>query len=194
VSPLGPSRGIVLRLTALFAMDAFGGGLVVQSLLALWLFERFGLSLAAAGTIFFWVGLFNAASYLASARLAQRIGLIETMAFTHLPASCCLMALPFSPNLKVAIPLLLVRSLFSSMDVPARTSYVMAVVTPEERPAAASVASLPRSLAAAIGPIITGYLLQLSTFGWAFFAGGAIKASYDLLLLALFRRHRPPDL
>jgi MFS family permease len=103
------------------------------------------------------------------------------------------MALPFAPNLSVAVALLVLRSLLSNMDVPARTSYVMAVVTPAERPAAASIAALPRSLASAVGPLVAGYLLALSPFGWAFFAGGAIKGSYDLLLLALFRRHRPPE-
>lgn len=192
-APLGPSRGIVLRLTALFTLDSFGGGLLVQSLLALWLYQRFGASLALVGTIFFWVGLFNAVSYLAAAPLARRIGLVETMAYTHLPASLCMMALPFSPSLTVAVALLVIRSLLSNMDVPARTSYVMAMVTPAERPAAASIAALPRSLASAVGPLVTGYLLALSPFGWAFFAGGAIKGTYDLLLLALFRRHRPPE-
>jgi MFS family permease len=193
VAALGPSRGIVLRLTALFALDSLGGGLVVQSLLALWLYQRFGVSLLLVCTIFFWVGIFNAISYLAAPPLAARIGLVETMVFTHLPASFCLMALPFAPNLSVAVALLVLRSLLSNMDVPARTSYVMAVVTPAERPAAASIAALPRSLASAVGPLVAGYLLALSPFGWAFFAGGAIKGSYDLLLLALFRRHRPPE-
>jgi MFS family permease len=192
-APLGPSRGIVLRLTALFTLDSLGGGLLVQSLLALWLYQRFGVSLALAGTIFFWIGIFNAVSYLAAPPLARRIGLVETMAFTHLPASFCVMALPFSPSLTVAVVLLVIRSLLSNMDVPARTSYVMAMVTPAERPAAASIAALPRSLASAVGPLVTGYLLALSSFGWAFFAGGAIKGTYDLLLLALFRRHRPPE-
>ena len=191
--PLGPSRGIVYGLAALFSLDAFGGGLVVQSLLALWLFERFGLSLAVAGQIFFWAGLLTAVSYLIAARLAQRIGLVNTMVFTHLPANACLAALPFAPNLSTVIALLFVRGLLSQMDVPTRSSYVMAVVTSAERPAAAGITALPRSLAAAIGPIITGYLLALSPFGWPFVLSGALKALYDVLLLAFFRRHRPPE-
>jgi MFS family permease len=192
-APLGPSRRIVYGLAALFSLDSLGGGLVVQSLLALWLFERFGLSLAAAGQIFFWTGLLTSVSYFAAVRLAQRIGLVNTMAFTHLPANACLAALPFAPSLWVAIALLLMRGLLSQMDVPARSSYVMAVVTPAERPAAASVTALPRSLAAAIGPLISGYLLALSPFGWPLVLAGALKGVYDLLLLALFRHHRPPE-
>ena len=113
------------------------------------------------------------------------------MVFTHLPANVCLILVPFAPNLTIAIALLLVRSALSQMDVPTRTSYVMAVVTPEERPAAASVTALPRSLAAAASPLLSGYLLSLSTFGWPLVAGGALKAAYDLLLLAGFRNLRP---
>jgi MFS family permease len=191
--PLGPSRRIVLTLAALFSLDAFGGGLVVQSLLALWLFDRFGLSLTVAGSIFFWSGVLTAFSYLAAARIAGRIGLVNTMVFTHLPANLCLMLLPFAPSLTVAVLLLLVRSALSQMDVPTRSSYVMAVVTPPERPAAASVTSVPRSLAAALGPLIAGYLLALSPFGWSFVLAGALKSIYDLLLLTLFRRHPPPE-
>ena len=130
--PLGRSRGIVLTLAALFSLDAFAGGLVVQSLLALWLFERFGLSLATAGAIFFWTGVLSALSYFAAAWIAERIGLINTMVFTHLPANLCLALVPFAPSLPLAITLLLVRSALSQMDVPTRTSYVMAVVAPED--------------------------------------------------------------
>lgn len=191
--PLGPSRGIVLTLAALFSLDAFGGGFVVQSLLALWLFERFDLSLAAAGTIFFWTGIFTAFSYLAAIRIARRIGLVRTMVFTHLPSNLCLILMPFAPTLGVAIALLLVRSALSQMDVPARGSYVMAVVTPPERAAAASLTSVPRSLAAALSPLLAGYMLVLSPFGWPLIAGGTLKVIYDLLLLALFRHRRPPE-
>lgn len=190
---LGPSRPIVLRLAALFSVDSFAGGLVTQSLLVLWLFARFHLSVAAAAQILFWMGLLASVSYLLAARIAARIGLVRTMVFTHLPASFCLAALPFAPSLWVAVVLLLVRGLFSSMDVPARSSYVMAVVTPEERPAAASITAVPRSLAAAIGPSIGGFLLTLSPFGWPFLAGGALKAVYDLTLLGMFRNVRPPE-
>jgi MFS family permease len=191
--PLGPSRGRVFTLAALFSIDAFGGGLVVQSLLALWLFERFELSIVTAGTIFFWTGVLSAFSYPVAAWLAARIGLVETMVFTHLPANFFLVLTPFAPSLPVAIGLLLARAALSSMDVPARTSYVMAVVTPPERAAAASLTAVPRSLAAAIGPLIAGQLLAVSSFGWPLVLGGVLKAGYDLLLLAMFRAVRPPE-
>jgi predicted MFS family arabinose efflux permease len=191
--PLGRSRRIVLTLAALFSLDAFAGGLVVQSLLALWLFERFGLSLAAAGAIFFWTGVLSSLSYFAAAWLAGRIGLINTMVFTHLPANLCLALVPFASNVALAIALLLVRSALSQMDVPTRTSYVMAVVEPEARPAAASVTSVPRSLAAAASPMIAGALLAASGFGWPLLLAGGLKITYDLLLLMLFRHVRPPE-
>jgi MFS family permease len=191
--PLGRSRHIVLTLAALFSLDAFAGGLVVQSLLALWLFQRFGLSLAAAGAIFFWTGALSALSYFAAARIADRIGLVNTMVFTHLPSNLCLALVPFAPSLPLAIALLLVRSALSQMDVPTRTSYVMAIVAPEERPAAASITSVPRSLAAAASPALAGAMLAVSGFGWPLVLAGGLKAVYDLLLLAMFRNLRPPE-
>jgi predicted MFS family arabinose efflux permease len=123
--------------------------------------------------------------------IAKRFGLINTMVFTHLPANVFLIMLPLAPNLPIAIALLLARSLLSQMDVPTRTSYVMAVVTPEERPAAASATAVPRSLAAAISPMFAGYLFALSPFGWPLIIGGTLKVVYDLLLLVQFRRVRP---
>ncbi len=191
--PLGPSRNIVLGLAALFSLDAFGGGLIVQSLLALWLFERFGLSLAVAGTIFFWSGLASAASYVAAGRIAARIGLVNTMVFTHLPSNLCLIAMAFASKLWIAVALWLVRCSLSQMDVPTRSSYVMAVVTPPERAAAASVTAVPRSLAAALAPALAGWLLVLSPFGWPVLIAGGLKAVYDLLLLACFGRRKPPE-
>jgi MFS family permease len=191
--PLGRSRRIVLTLAALFSLDAFAGGLVVQSLLALWLFERFGLSLATASAIFFWTGVLSALSYFAAAWIAERIGLINTMVFTHLPANLCLALVPFAPSLSLAIALLLVRSALSQMDVPTRTSYIMAVVEPEERAAAASVTSVPRSLAAAASPTLAGAMLAISGFGWPLVLAGGLKAVYDLLLLVMFRNVRPPE-
>ncbi len=190
---LGSSRGFVLRIAALFSIDSFAGGLVVQSILALWLFQRFDLSVASVAQIFFVMQLLSAASYLIAAKLAARFGLINTMVFSHLPANLCLIALPFSQNVEFAITLLLVRGLLSQMDVPTRNSYVMAIVTPQERPAAASFAVVPRSLAAALGPTLGGYLLGLGPFGWPFIAGGALKIVYDLALFSLFRHHRPPE-
>lgn len=191
--PLGPSRNIVFGLAALFSLDAFGGGLIVQSLLALWLFQRFGLSLTTAGTIFFWSGLASAASYVAAGRIAARIGLVNTMVFTHLPSNLCLVAMAFAPKLWIAVALWLVRSSLSQMDVPTRTSYVMAVVTPAERAAAASVTAVPRSLAAALAPVLAGWLLAMSPFGWPALFAGSLKAIYDVLLLICFGGRKPPE-
>ena len=190
---LGPSRGVVYGLAALFSIDAFAGGLVVQSLLALWLFKAFGLSLAATAQLFFWSGLLTAVSYLAAAPLARRIGLINTMVFTHLPANLCLVAVPFAGGLWQVIALLLLRSLLSQMDVPTRTSYVMAVVTPPERAAAASLTAVPRSFASALGPSLAGWMLGAASFAWPLLLAGALKIAYDLMLLARFRHVRPPE-
>ena len=190
---LGPSRGTVYRLAALFSLDSFGGGFLVVSLLALWLFHRFDLSLAAAGAFFFWTALLGAASQFVAVWLARRIGLINTMVFTHIPANLCMMGLAFAPNLAVAMGLLTVRALLSNMDVPARTSYVMAVVTPAERAAAAGVTNVPRSLAAALSPALAGWLYGASVFAWPLVIGGGLKVIYDLLLLVQFRRVKPPE-
>ncbi|HVE48689.1 MAG TPA: MFS transporter [Casimicrobiaceae bacterium] len=187
------SRRNVYALAALFSLDAFGGGFIVQSMLALWLFERFSLSVAMAGTLFFWTGVFTAFSYLVAARIAKRIGLVNTMVFTHLPSSLCLLAIPFVPSLAGVVTLLLIRSALSQMDVPTRSSYVMAIVAPHERPAAASVTSVPRSWAAAISPLVAGYLLGVSSFAWPLLIGGGVKILYDGLLLLMFRHVRPPE-
>lgn len=191
-APLGPSRRRVWGLAALFSVDAFGGGLFVQSLLALWLLRRFDLSLAATASVFFWSGLLAAFSYVVAVPLARRIGLINTMVWTHLPSNVAVMAIPFVGSPGGVIALWLLRSALSQMDVPTRSSYVMAVVTPAERAAAASATSVPRSLAAAVAPVLAGPLFA-SGFGWPLLAGGALKAGYDLALLALFRRVRPPE-
>ena len=191
--PLGPSRLIVYRLAALFSIDAFGGGLIVQSILALWLFQTFGLSLAAAASLFFWTNALSSVSFLAAGPLADRIGLVRTMVYTHLPSNLCLIAIPFTNSLPLVIALLMVRSLLSQMDVPTRNSYVMSVVTPRERAAAASVTSVPRSLASGIGPLISGGLVMVSGFGWPLLLAGLLKAGYDLALLAMFSHVRPPE-
>lgn len=190
---LGPSRRIVYRLAMLFCIDSFGSGFFVQSILALWLFQAFDLSLGATASILFWAGLCSAVSYLLAVPLAARFGLVNTMVFTHLPSSLCVMALPFAPNLTVAIALLLFRAMLSQMDVPTRTSYVMAVVRPEERPAAAALTATARSLASALGPLLAGGLMSLSAFAWPLLIGGALKAAYDLLLLQQFRHVRPEE-
>lgn len=188
---LRQSRHAVLRLAALFSLDAFAGGFVIQSLLALWLLERFDLSLATAGLIFFWTGVLSSFSYFIAARVADRIGLLNTMVFTHLPANVCLILTAFAPTLGTAVALLLLRSALSQMDVPTRTSYVMSIVPKEERPVAASVTAVPRSLAAAASPMLSGALLGASTFGWPLVLAGGLKITYDLLLFVLFRKKHP---
>lgn len=190
---LGPSRGIVIKLAALFSIDAFAGGFVVQSLLALWLFERFELSLAEASLFFFWSNLLSAFSYPVAAWLSRRVGLINTMVFTHIPSSLCLIAAAFAPNLLVALILLLVRSALSQMDVPTRTSYVMSVVTPEEQAAAASFTAVPRTLASSISPAFAGVLLASSFAGWPLVICGVLKIGYDLALLCSFQHIKPPE-
>jgi MFS family permease len=192
-APLKKAKKTVYTLAALFSLDAFGGGFVVQSMVALWLYQRFGMSPAAAGAVFFWTGVLSAVSYLVAVRIANRFGLVNTMVFTHLPSSLCLILIPFVPELSYAIALLFIRSALSQMDVPTRSSYVMAIVPAAERPAAASITSVPRSLASAASPFMAGYLLGLSSFGWPFVAAGVTKIAYDLLLLALFRKVRSPE-
>ena len=192
-APLGPSRGIVYKLAALFSLDAFAGGFVVQSLLALWLFERFGLSISAASLFFFWSSTLSAFSYPVAAWLARRIGLVNTMVFTHIPSSLFLILAAFSSNIYLALGLLLARSALSQMDVPTRTSYVMAVVTPAERAAAASVTAVPRSLASAISPTFAGMLLISALPGMPLVACGVLKIAYDLALLFSFRHIKPPE-
>jgi MFS family permease len=192
-APLGPSRGVVYKLSALFSLDAFAGGFVVQSLLALWLFERFDLSLSAASLFFFWSSTASAFSYPVAAWLAQRIGLINTMVFTHIPSSILLILAAFSSNLYVTLGLLLMRSALSQMDVPTRTSYVMAVVTPAERAAAASFTAVPRSLASAISPTFAGMLLATSFSGLPLVVCGVLKIVYDVALLVSFRHVKPPE-
>jgi MFS family permease len=190
---LGPSRRTVYKLAALFSLDSFAGGFTVQSLMALWLFERFDLSLAAASAFFFWSNVLTAFSYPVAARLGKRFGLVNTMVFTHIPSSVCLILAAFSPSLSIVLALLLVRSALSQMDVPTRTSYVMAVVTPAERTAAASVTAVPRSLTSAISPALSGALLSTSFAGLPLVVCGVLKIVYDLSLLFSFRHIKPPE-
>jgi hypothetical protein len=190
---LGPSRGIVYKLAALFSLDSFAGGFAVPSLIALWLFERFDLSLASASLFFFWSNVLTAFSYPVAAHLALRFGLINTMVFTHIPSSVCLILAAISSNLWLVLALLLVRSALSQMDVPTRTSYVMAVVTPPERTAAASVTAVPRSLASSVSPALAGALLATPFAGLPLVICGVLKIAYDLSLLVMFRHTKPPE-
>ncbi|MBS1211564.1 MAG: hypothetical protein H6R26_180 [Proteobacteria bacterium] len=188
--PLGTSRKVVVRLAVLFSVDSFAGGLVVNSLLALWLFQRFDFSLDTAGTFFFWAGILTSVSQLAAPRLARRIGLLNTMVFTHIPANLCLIGAAIAPDVKLALSLLLLRSLLSQMDVPARGAFVMTMVTPEERAAAASFTAVPRSLASAVSPALGGALLAAGWLSAPLVACGALKIAYDLMLWLAFRRCR----
>jgi MFS family permease len=191
-APLAKSRAMVLRLAALFSVDSFGGGFVVQSLLVLWLHRRFQLDARTTAGVFFAAGMLSAFSQVLSPRVAARIGLIRTMVYTHLPANVFLMLAGVMPTAPLAIACLLLRMAVSQMDVPARQAFVMAVVPPEERTAAASVTNVPRSLAAGLSPLIAGALLERTSFGWPLIVGGALKAAYDLALLVQFRAVVPP--
>ena len=188
-APLGASRPVVLRLALLFSVDAFAGGLVVNALLALWLSTRFGLSSAQAGAFFFWAGLLTTASQWLAPKVAERIGLLNTMVFTHIPANLCLIGAAFSHTLPLALALLFLRSALSQMDVPTRSAFVMAVVTPAERPAAASFTAVPRSLAAALSPTLGGALFAAGFMALPLALCGALKIGYDLALWAAFRSH-----
>ncbi len=190
---LARSRGIVLRLSALFSLDAFGGGLVLQSVVAWWLAERFGASPGGLGALFFATHVLSALSALGAAALARRFGLIRTMVFTHIPANLLLVALPFAPGLGAAVALLALRACIAQMDVPTRQSYLMAVVAPEERAAAAGVAGVARTLGGAASPALAGWLFAQALFAAPFVAAGLLKIAYDLLLLASFRGVRPPE-
>lgn len=187
------SRRLVTRLAALFSIDAFAGGLLVQSLLALWLFKRFDMSLTEAGVFFFWTGLLSACSQLAAPWIARRVGLLNTMVFTHIPSSIALIAAAFAPRLEVALGLLLVRAALSQMDVPTRSAYVMSMVLPEERPAAASFTAVPRSLASALSPSLSGAMLAAGYLAAPLVSCGLLKIAYDVTLLLSFRSERAPD-
>jgi MFS family permease len=191
--PLAESRGVVIRLAALFSLDSFGGGFVVQSLLVLWLYRRFHLDTGTTAVVFLVAGTLAAFSQILSPRVAARIGLIRTMVYTHLPANVFLILAGLMPTAALSIAFLLLRMALSQMDVPARQAFVMAVVRPEERTAAASVTNVPRSLAAGLAPLIAGALLARTSFGWPLIIGGALKAAYDIVLLVQFRAFVPRE-
>ncbi len=187
LSGVGRSRPVVLRLSALFALDAFGGGFIAQSFAAYWFHLRFGIEPSVLGPIFFAANVLAGFSALVAARLATRFGLIRTMVWTHLPSNVLLILIPFMPTLWLATALLLVRFSISQMDVPARQSYVMAVVAPEERSAAGGITGVARTLGAAISPLFVGVLFASpATIGVPFVLAGALKIGYDLLLYRQF--------
>jgi len=193
-SGLGRSRAVVMRLSALFALDSFGGGFVVQAFAAYWFHLRFGIDVAALGAIFFWANVFAGLSALLASRLAARIGLIRTMVFTHLPSNVLLILVPLMPSLWSAVAVLLVRFSISQMDVPARQSYVMAVVTPGERAAAGGVTGVARTIGAAISPFFVGLMFaRPSLMNLPFFIAGTLKIIYDVMLYKQFVAARAPE-
>jgi MFS family permease len=187
------SRGIVVRLAALFAVDAFAGGFVVQGLVAYWFFLRYGVETTGLAGIFFGTNLLAAASFLAAPVMARRIGLLNTMVFTHLPSNVLLLVVPLMPTLPLAIAVLLARHLLSQMDVPTRQSYTMAIVPAEERAAAAGLTGVARNVASAIAPAFAGATLAVPALGLPFLLAGALKIGYDIAIYAIFRTVRPPE-
>ena len=187
------SKKIITRLAALFGLDSLGGGFLTGALVAYWFFRRFGVAEESLGPLFFTVRLANAASYLVAARLARRIGLVNTMVFTHLPSSLLLLAVPLMPTFGWAVAIFLLRECLVEMDVPTRQSYVVAVVAPQERTLASGITNLTRNAAWAAGPSLAGYGMQQVALATPLLAGGVIKIVYDLLLYFSFRRLRPPE-
>ena len=194
LSGLERSRNVVLKLSALFALDSFGGGFVVQSFAAYWFYLRFGVNPGTLGVIFFWANIFAGISALLAVRLAARFGLIRTMVVTHLPSNILLIFVPLMPTLPLAVLVLLVRFSISQMDVPTRQSYIMAVVTPEERSAAAGIAGVARTIGAAMSPLFVGFMFaRPSLMNLPFFIAGTLKITYDLLLYREFMAIQPPE-
>jgi MFS family permease len=187
------SRQIVVKLAALFALDAFAGGFIVQSLVAYWFYLRFKTDLNALGGIFFAANTLAALSFLAAPAIARRIGLLNTMVFTHLPSNLLLLLVLLMPNLKLAVLMLLVRNSLSQLDVPTRQSYTMAVVDADERAASAGILSVARNAGAAVAPLFTGAVLAVPSLGWPFLLAGGLKVIYDLWIFAVFRRVKPPE-
>jgi len=192
---LHQSKKVVLKLSALFSLDAFAGGFVLQSIVAYWFFVRFGMEPAGLGAVFFGANVLAGISALSAAWIASKIGLIRTMVYTHIPSNVLLILVPLMPNLNMAIVMLLLRFSISQMDVPARQSYVMAVVKADERSAAAGITGIARTVGASISPVIAGPLLGAGAFfaSFPFFISGGLKIVYDLLLYHSFRKSPPPD-
>ena len=194
LSGLDRSRDVVVKLSALFALDSFGGGFVVQSFAAYWFYLRFGLNPAMLGAVFFWANIFAGISALLASRLAARFGLVRTMVATHLPSNVLLILVPLMPTLPLAVLVLLLRFSISQMDVPTRQSYIMAVVAPEERSAAAGITGVARTLGAAISPLFVGFMFaRPALINFPFFIAGTLKVFYDLLLYKQFVAVRPPE-
>jgi MFS family permease len=187
------SRSIVFKLAGLFMVDSFAGGLLVQSFVAYWFLLRFGVAPAGLGAIFFGTNLLAGLSALVAARVAARIGLVNTMVFTHLPSNVFLILVPLMPSLPLAVAMLLLRNSISQMDVPTRQSYVVAVVDPDERSAASGITTIARTLASSVGPVVTGALFSAALLSVPFFLAGGLKIAYDLTLWRSFQTIRPPE-
>jgi MFS family permease len=189
----GKSKRYVILLSVLFSMDALGGAFITRSLVAYWLFERFDLTMESIGMVFSASSLLAAASFMVAARISKRIGLINTMVWSHLPSNIMMASIPYMPSLETSLFLYLGRSLLSQMDVPTRQSYTMAIVEPEERARFQSLLNLPRSFTLAIGPSISGYIMQYIGLSTPFLVAGVIKAAYDILLWLTFKDIKPPE-
>jgi MFS family permease len=187
------SRKVVAKLAGLFAVDAFAGGFIVQSIVAYWFYLRYETDLNTLGGIFFGTNLLAALSFLAAPAIARRFGLLNTMVFTHLPSNVLLLLIPLMPNLELAVVMLLIRNLLSQLDVPTRQSYAMAVVDPDERAASAGILSVARNVGAAIAPLFTGPILTVPSLGLPFLLAGGLKIIYDLWIFAVFRKVKPPE-
>ena len=187
------SRSVVAKLAGLFALDAFAGGFIVQSIVAYWFYLQFKTDLNALGGIFFGTNLLAALSFLAAPAIARRFGLLNTMVFTHLPSNVLILLVPLMPNLEFAVVMLLARNLLSQLDVPTRQSYTMAVVEPSERAASAGILSVARNAGAAMAPLFTGAVLANPSLGLPFLLAGVLKIIYDLWIFAVFRRVKPPE-
>jgi MFS family permease len=190
---LQKSRSMVAKLAALFALDAFAGGFIVQSIVAYWFYLRFKTDLTALGAIFFGTNLLAAVSFLAAPAIARRFGLLNTMVFTHLPSNFLILLVPLMPNVELAVVVLMIRHLLSQMDVPTRQSYTMAVVEPDERAASAGILSVARNAGAALAPLLTGAVLADPLLGLPFLLAGGLKIIYDLWIFAVFRKVKPPE-
>jgi MFS family permease len=187
------SRATIAKLAGLFALDAFAGGFIVQSIVAYWFYLRYDTDLNVLGGIFFGINFLSALSFLAAPAIARRIGLLNTMVFTHLPSNLLILLVPLMPNLELTVVMLLVRNLLSQLDVPTRQSYTMAIVSPDERAAAAGILSVARNAGAALAPLFTGAVLTSPALGLPFLLAGGLKVIYDLCIFTVFRKVKPPE-
>ena len=187
------TKRIVAKLAALFSLDSLGGGFLTDALVSYWFFRRFGVPVQNLGILFFSVHVLNAVSHLGAAWLARRIGLLNTMVFTHLPSSLLLMAVPFAPSFKLAVAFFLLREGLVEMDVPTRQAYTMALVAPDERSAAAGLTTSARAMSQAVAPLFSGLALARAATGLPFFLAGGLKIIYDLALYFRFRKIRLPE-